>query len=95
MVDMWRNIRRTDVYVNWPEGPIIGFFDRPSMFNSSVLNDFFNKYLTKPPQRPVNIGTTDANTGKFTRLDDRMFNDTKDFIKEVLSSSAMPGLFLY
>jgi hypothetical protein len=49
MVDMWRNLRRTDVYVNWPDGPVIGFFERESMFNTTVLKEFFQKYLTKAP----------------------------------------------
>ena len=63
MVDMWRAIRRSDVYVNWPEGPVIGFFDRVSMFDTSGLKPFFKKFFLNPPKRPINIGTTDARTG--------------------------------
>lgn len=65
---MWRDIRRSDVYKNWPGGPFASLLNKPSIFDTTVMKEFFQKYFLKVPQRKVSVGTTNANTGEFVRF---------------------------
>jgi hypothetical protein len=41
----------------------------------------------------LNVGTVNADTGNFERLNETMFKTIDEFVESVLCSSAIPALF--
>lgn len=93
ILDIWRNIKASDVYQDWSGGIIDGILFRPSIYDTSPLNDFLHQKFTRPIQRKITIGTCNANNGSFVRFDESLSHE--DIITAVRCSSAMPILFPY
>ena len=93
LLDVWRNIKASDVYQDWSGGIIDGVLFRPSIYDTTPLSDFLHKKFDKPIQRKITLGTCDANNGTFVRFDESLSHD--DLITAVRCSSAMPILFPY
>jgi predicted acylesterase/phospholipase RssA len=93
LLDIWRNIKASDVYQDWSGGIIDGILFRPSIYDTSPLNDFLHEKFTKPIQRKITIGTCNANNGSFVRFDESLSHE--DLITAVRCSSAMPIIFPY
>lgn len=92
LVNLWKNIKKSDVYKSWPLGITQGLLWKTGMFNSDPLRGFITKVLkNRPQQRKISMGSANARTGEFMR-----FNETyPDLVSGALASAAIPGFFPY
>lgn len=90
---MWSNLKRTDVYKNFPGGIVQGLFFERGIFDSSPALALLKRLVTKPPQRKISMGTCDLKTGDLVRYFE---NHPSDFLAEAaLASGSMPTFFPY
>jgi predicted acylesterase/phospholipase RssA len=94
LVNLWRNIKgKSDIYQDWPYGPLFGLFYKTSLFDTSPAKQLLEKIIqTSQLKRKFVIGATNANTGEFTTWDENSLYKNEN-VKVVLSSSAYPVIF--
>ena len=93
VVNLWKNIKKSDIYTNYLGGIVQGLVFEESLFKTDPLRAFLNKQLTKNQQRKLTVGVTNANTGEFERFDEKL--SVADTISALMASSAVPALFPY
>ncbi|EAR94074.1 patatin family phospholipase (macronuclear) [Tetrahymena thermophila SB210] len=93
LISLWSNLKRTDVYKNFPGGIVQGLFFERGIFDSSPALALLKRLVTKPPQRKISMGTCDLKTGDLVRYFE---NHPSDFLAEAaLASGSMPTFFPY
>lgn len=93
MKTLWESITSADIYQSWTGGMVQGILFESSVFDESPVKPFLEKYITKPPQRPIRISATDANQGEYITFDENLSVD--DLRTVMRSSSAVPVVFPY
>jgi len=93
MKTLWQSITSGDIYQSWDGGMVQGILFESSVFDESPVKPFLEKYITKPPQRPIRISATDANTGSYITFNESL--STEDLRTVMRSSSAVPVIFPY
>jgi hypothetical protein len=93
LVSLWSQITSDNIYQSWDGGMVQGILFESSIFDESPVVPFLKKYITLPPQRPIRISATDANTGTYITFDENL---TAEELGTVMrASSAVPVVFPY
>ncbi len=97
LTELWRNIRREDILVNWGfPGPLQGLFSKPSFFDNSPELEFVERKFREvggKVRRHFTFGIVDAQTGAYIAKN----QDTNGSLipHYIVASSSVPGIFRY
>jgi len=97
-LDLWHNVKPTQIYKNWPFGILDGLFYKAGILDDTPLLEFFRSiYKGSFPQRKINSASVDANTGWYHRwTESEWFNkSSEDYFRSVLASASIPTIFPY
>jgi len=96
LVDLWLNLKTSDVYKQWPGGIIQGLLFEPSIYNTDPGQKFLKKHLTQKAQRFISLGATNVDNASY-----KVFNnyhtelEADQLVDAVMASYALPGFFPY
>ena len=72
MSDLWKDLRNSDVWVEWPIlGPISGLIVEAGLVDNSPLERFLTSKLSmfEKYERRISLGASNVNTGAFEVFD--------------------------
>jgi predicted acylesterase/phospholipase RssA len=94
MSTRWASLKQDDLYVQWsPLGMVTGIASETGVLNTAPLGDYFNNFIELHNyefKRQFAMSVVDVNTGTYRVWDETI---SKDIVKVVLSSSAIPFVF--
>lgn len=93
LVGLWSQITSADIYKSWSGGMVQGILFESSVFDESPAVDFLKQHITLPPQRPIRLSATDANTGTYITFDENLTAEELAIVMK--SSGAVPVVFPY
>lgn len=93
LVKLWKPLKRTDIYTNYPGGIIQGFLYETGLFNSEKSRKLLKDVIKTTPKRKLNMGTCNLRTGAFKRYHEDL--PIPDLIEAALASGSVPAFFPY
>jgi len=93
MLEMWRNIKHTDMYKFWPSKWIVDVWKHPSLLDTSIQHDFvkrlFNPERLAKCDRNVYVSATEFDGWRTNLISTR----NSSFLDAVVASSAFPAIY--
>lgn len=93
LLNLWKGLKRTDVYKNHKGGIVQGLLYEKGIFDSSPALSLLKKIVTRQPQRKLNIGACDLRTGELIRYSENL--PYPQLIEAALASGSVPAFFPY
>jgi predicted acylesterase/phospholipase RssA len=92
------NMRTSDVWIEYPEGPIKAFINRPSLIDTSPFIPFLtgvlqDERLSEGYKRNFTIGTVNVETGEFTTFNRENVHFGEELATAAVCSSSIPIVF--
>jgi len=95
LVQFWENASNSKLYQDWWGGVANGLLWKGGLYDSSPFKTFLEREFTDVTkmQRSVNVGITDALTGKFDEFTESNIMSSDNLITAMYGSFANPGFF--
>lgn len=93
LVNLWRPLKRTDVYSSFKGGIIQGLLYQKGLFDNNNARQLLKKFITTTPKRKVSIGTCNLKSGLLKRYKEDL--SLPDIIEATIASSSIPTIFPY
>ena len=93
LVNLWEEIKASDIYKSWPGGLVEGLLYRSSLFDESPADSLLKKYMPNQAKRKIAIAACDADTPEY-----KVFNESlsaEELQMAIKCSSAFPVAFPY
>lgn len=92
MLEVWRSLNGSDaIFKEFTGGLVAGLLFHSGLFDTSPESQLIKKWVTKPAQRKLSMGTVEINSGMF-----RTYNETYTLSQQqeaAMCSSAIPVVF--
>jgi len=94
IVNLWRTTDTKDIWVEWPEGLLWGFFNESGIFDDTPLLNLLTTIISGAPhgvQRSIIVSTVDTTTGAYLHFDES--TPIEELPQAIISSASIPAVF--
>jgi predicted patatin/cPLA2 family phospholipase len=92
LLSLWHTVNGSQsIYEEWTGGLVAGLLFHSGLYSTEPLYSILKKYITKPAQRRLSMGTVEINSGRFQNYNETL--PTSGIQTAAMCSSAIPVLF--